>query len=161
MRGLIGFNLGLRLVVIFINRWRGDRGLFGSREGFFVLFVFNLSTYTSYPQKEIKDEVGKQIFHNDIVDFKDILRTCLCDPDDSSDIEKKVKRLKDKIHRHQIKLKEKTGREEEKRRRAKKEAQNRQKKELMKLKKTMESGELLEGEKLKMYEALSALNEEK
>jgi len=83
--------------------------------------------------------------------------SCLSPCEDIGDLDKKIKRLKEKIHRHQLKLKEKTGKEDEKKRRAKKEAQNRQKKELQKLKKSMESGELLEGDKLKMYEALAAL----
>ena len=54
----------------------------------------------------MKDEAGKQFFHNDMMEFKDLLRTCISS-EETQDLDKKIKRLKEKIHRKQSKYREK------------------------------------------------------
>jgi hypothetical protein len=102
--------------------------------------------------EEAKQDYARAFFADDLMEFKDILRTCVTQQTEegSESLEKKIRKLKDRIRRHQTKLKEKMERVEMKQRqrdlqgikeskKASREAQRKQQKEMKKLQKTLSS----------------------
>ena len=102
--------------------------------------------------EEARQEIGRELFADDLMEFKDILRTCVTqqNEDGAEMLEKKIRKLKERIRRHQAKVKERKERLEEKQRqrdlqglkeskKASREAQRRQQKEMKKLHKTLSS----------------------
>jgi len=125
----------------------------------FAAITENVNLGMTWEDVDFKDEFEKCFW-----EFKEILRKCITTSmDDSNELEKRVKRLKEKIHRQENKLKEKKERLETKRKQKDKAkqkaftkgAQKRQQKQIKKLKKSINAGGHLEPEEVRMVEAFS------